>query len=78
MSARERRTVQLLDRLLARSRLATDRVHGRVGGGVETRAGNYKVAKTLFECGIRNVPAHGALWQAHGALHRVGYILYII
>ena len=47
-------------------------------GVVETRAGNYKVAKTLFECGIRNVPAHGALWQAYGALHRVGYIVYII
>lgn len=35
-------------------------------GVVETRAGNYKIAKTLFECGIRNDPSHDALWQAYG------------
>jgi hypothetical protein len=33
---------------------------------MEMLAGNYKVAKTLFECGIQNDPQHGALWQAYG------------
>ncbi|KAL3756715.1 hypothetical protein ACHAWU_006730 [Discostella pseudostelligera] len=37
-------------------------------GVMEMRAGNFKAAKTLFECGLKNSPTHGALWQAYGTL----------
>ena len=31
-------------------------------------AGNFRTAKALFECGLKNSPNHGALWQAYGEL----------
>jgi len=37
-------------------------------GVMEMRAGNFRSAKLLFECGLKNSPTHGALWQAYGKL----------
>jgi hypothetical protein len=30
---------------------------------MEIKAANFTVAKTLIECGLKNCPDHGALWQ---------------
>jgi tetratricopeptide (TPR) repeat protein len=35
-------------------------------GVMETRAGNFKIASTLFQCGIRSTPKFGALWHGYG------------
>lgn len=35
-------------------------------GVMETRAGNFKTASTLFECGLRNAPNNGPLWHGYG------------
>ena len=49
-----------------------DRKHAQAWqawGVMETRAGDFKTATTLFKCGIRSVPNHGALWNGYGRSH---------
>lgn len=35
---------------------------------MEMRAGNLEIARTLFECGIKSAPRHGALYQAYATM----------
>jgi tetratricopeptide (TPR) repeat protein len=56
-------------RVLFERSILVDKKHAQAWqawGVMETRAGNYKTAATLFKCGIRSTPTHGALWHGYG------------
>jgi tetratricopeptide (TPR) repeat protein len=56
-------------RVLFEQSVLSDRKHAQAWqawGTMETRAGNFKTATTLFKCGIKSAPTYGALWHAYG------------
>lgn len=56
-------------RMLFERSIMSDKKHAQAWqawGVMETRAGNFKVAKSLFQCGIRSTPWYGPLWHGFG------------
>lgn len=59
-------------RSLFEKSVLTDRKHAQAWQAwavMESRAGNFKTATTLFKCGIKGAPKYGALWHAYGKLN---------